>query len=1683
MDAVVNPISRFALLLLMLCGMGRFATPVKADVDAGQFDADLRAIASAGSRVVGSEGYLQTVDYVESSLRALGDRVEVRRHEFGVMVPVTASATLTIGAGDAAKREEQVYPFWPAAVRLNATPTDGIAGRVVYLKDAEPSQIKPASVAGQIAAIDASAGARWQQVAYFGAKAILVLGDDNATNVDLRAHEVAIPVNLPRYYVPPGALADAIRAGQLNVDGAAVLKATLNWKRVTAVNLYAFVKPAAPAPEGWTRSSPPAAVTFSVPLEASGLVPDLAVGAGQAVQTASGLALARELATAPVRRPVLIAFTGADSIAQLGTRNMLMALADPPAKWRGLLDELARGEATVAAQIDRVAQLQADPAAINVANDRELIDRIKKLIETDASLQQEALFRYRLMRREEMAPELRERVADMEDNQVRLGAIRAAFEQRPTELTSSTDNRNLAQYYLERAMARLAGDKNALGLRQNYAARRAQLQDRVDLYEWLAGRVNRDRNPGTRANNSRLIEALIALDLSDGGVRVGPMFFGYGQRSSNISQIQEFSDWFQRQQRSPETSGERWVPRTAGVLDLEPLNNARSPSSWLAAPMPLGSELGQAWGVPGFSLITLDDLRPRRDTPADTLANLPPQRVRERIVPQLQAVVTMLRPALQDARFAGAVELKWDTGEVAGQVVGLASGRPVPDLPREGFYATYYHVNNGNGKIPALRVYSPAVGLRRTELIPTDAEGRYRFEGAPRNGDYTQWTVQVYKFAPGTGEVLASSDLGKGGSEIKWHADLKQTNLMMRNIVFDCDEFSLFGLYDPRFLQGLGELLPLDARRNAEPQRFSFLIRDQMLAGYVEESIRALLLFRYGRVGNRLMLLNVDLSPETNTSGVGEGATGYTVKQLNNLGPLSLATVQDFAKLDGKRLGDYRKAGVNSDLVDALHAGAARHIEAAKVALANDDGAGVVASANGAWADEARVYQAAQDMATDVVRAAIFLLLLCVPFSFCMERLVIGSPNIYKQLGGTAMFFAIMTAALWSFHPAFRISSSPLVIILAFAIILMSLLVMWVVYGKFDTELKRIRSGRGTGEGASIARASVLMSAVLLGIANMRKRKFRTALTSITIVLITFAVLCFTSSSRFVGTTALPTGIDSSHPGLMLRQRGFRPMPTIVLDNLSAVLGDKAPIAQRWWNTNAGDPNELFHVVAGGTGGQAPRVFAAQSLLGLTADEARVSQIDGVLGKEKFARLANEKDVIFLSDVVAGQLKVGEGDTVLLGGRELKVASVFSAEAFDREVTTLSGESLAPLKYSSGALDAGGRKLSDAGLEDLDFSADVSTDEVGGGAYEHLSATRFVIVHADVARSMPQSTLRSVAMRTEDFAKVGPLADDLTRRFAITTFAGYADGVKLVAASNLASVSGAGQVAVPLAIAGLIIFNTMMGSIAERRREIHVYTSLGLAPLHVGALFIAEAMTYGLIGTVFGYVIGQGVGTLLLHLGWLGGVTLNYSGSSAMMTMGLILLIVLLSALVPARLASKIAAPSIERSWRVPLPVGDEIRAVLPFTINKTAADGALAYLAEFFAAHQEGSIGKFSAGKVEAFTFSDEKGHSSRGLKTVIWLTPFDLGVRQHLMLLIHPGEYPDIYEVQVLLQRLSGDDGSWYRMNRTFLTELRKQFLAWRSLSPQRMLDFVEESKTLFAQTPERVVTTTGGEAVRLG
>jgi hypothetical protein len=1618
------------LWLIFTCAISQ------AEITDAQFAADLDELTKSSSRFIGTSGYYAAADYVEREIQK-SSNVQLRRHEFTVMVPVTQRADLDIGNGQV----ERVYPFWPAQLRVCSTPPEGIRGNLVYAGECGFYEIKPMSLKGNIAVIEASAGSRWTEAASVGAKAILVLGGSDTSWHDLQSHELRVPVNFPRFYVPPGALADTLRAGRIPQ---ATLTATVRWQRTIARNIYALIPPARKISQGWNDSQPPAALMFSVPLDATSLVPDLAPGASQAVQAASGLALVRQIANHPWDRPVVVCFSSADGIQMLGTRNMLMALAEPPANWADEMSALSEQIDQVQSDQRRAREIAETPQKLSSDSDERLVQRITTILEADLAEEQDELFRLRISQAGRTASgDEDSRRKQLESHQIALNQLKYILQQKPEKLDRS-EHAAAAREYLAQTIARL--DRLAVQCQ----ARRSELTSRIELYHWLADAIGRQREPQRDQTDTRLIELVVALDLSDRGTRVGPLAFGFFQRASGLGALQDYREWFDR--------AEKTIP---AAIDLAPLRQQSAPSTYLAGPLALSSELTQVFATPSVSFITLDDQRPYRDTPADTLDHI---NVRA-ILPQLAAVRELFQSAAADPRFRSTGDLKRLNADFVGQVVMASADRPVPDLPREGSLVTYSYVANKEKKVPQLGALPFAIGVRRTEVHDCDAEGNYRFEGLPRLkpqllegaskllGDMQVFAVTATKLDEKTGAVIATTDLGKQAVDNKFYVDIKQKVLPVRSVLFNCEEFSLLGLYDPRFLQSLAEVIPLDARRGAEPLRYSMWLGDAMLAGFAEPGTPLDLLIRYGRVGNRLILINAHEPPR------GKDGAGYTPRELHGLAPLSLATSRDFYQLDDRRLNSYRKAGVSSALIDDLHREAGEQIDAATESLHRDDGAGLLRSATSAWATEARVYDAAQSMARDIVRGAIFMLLLLVPFSFCLERLIVATPSVYKQLAAVTSIFALMVLALWSFHPAFRISASPLIIVLAFAIIFMSAIVLYVVYGKFDSELKQIKSTRGTGEGASVARSSVLMSAVMLGLANMRKRKFRTALTSITIVLITFAVLCFTSTSRYIGTTTFETGANGVHPAILLRQRGFRPIPQATADQVRALLCDHkldasdASVIERWWAVSSVDPKEQYRVGVATSG----TVFPVQAVLG-------VSRNDALMWRTLSGGEAPSESAVYVPRELADRFNLHPNDHVRIGGLDANVAGVFDSAKFDLTARSAAGESLTPLRYGTGEVDANGRRLDDTSVESLELSGSAAGAEAGIN-YDHLPSSEVAIVPAELCSKLYNSRLRELEIHVRDDAQVKAVSEAIAHRFSLAIFASPSDGVRMISASNLASVSGAGAVAVPLLIAGLIIFNTMMGSIAERKREIHVYTSLGLAPFHVGALFLAEAAVYGLIGVVAGYIGGQGLATLMQKLGWLGNVTLNYSGSAAMLSMALVLAIVLLSALLPARLASKLAAPSIDRTWQVPQPVDGEIAVTLPFTINKTAADGVLAYLVEFFAAHREGTVGNFSADQLEIVRIDV----LAPKLNATVWLTPFDLGVRQRLSLTIHPGVYPDIYEVDLKLHRLSGDDQSWYRQNRPFLTELRQQFLQWRSLTPARMMEYVKQSRRLLSAAEE--------------
>jgi len=298
-------------------------------------------------------------------------------------------------------------------------------------------------------------------------------------------------------------------------------------------------------------------------------------------------------------------------------------------------------------------------------------------------------------------------------------------------------------------------------------------------------------------------------------------------------------------------------------------------------------------------------------------------------------------------------------------------------------------------------------------------------------------------------------------------------------------------------------------------------------------------------------------------------------------------------------------------------------------------------------------------------------------------------------------------------------------------------------------------------------------------------------------------------------------------------------------------------------------------------------------------------------------------------------------------------------------------------------------------------------------------------------------------------------------RLGLNLYAGIGGSIYRYSSIAASSSKGFSNVFIPVLIAALIVLNTMLGSVYERVREIGIFSAIGLAPNHIAVLFIAESMVYANLGAVAGYVIGQAVSKLLMATGWLPGLYLNFSSMSAVTSTVIVVAVVLLSTLYPARRASEVATPAVDRSWKVSDPVGDNWDIVLPFAVTGEQAAGVNSFLKEWFQAYEEYSIGDFVTQDVQSEQLDAEYGGAYQ-ISCKAWLAPFDLGVSQFVTLQTVPTAMEDVFEVKLRITRESGDISNWKRVNRRFLNTLRKQFLIWRTLRASDREKYLVQART---------------------
>ena len=1047
-------------------------------------------------------------------------------------------------------------------------------------------------------------------------------------------------------------------------------------------------------------------------------------------------------------------------------------------------------------------------------------------------------------------------------------------------------------------------------------------------------------------------------------------------------------------------------------------------------------------GMPTLAFVTINDARFRVDTPYDTVeqVNL------TNLTNQIRLLTAVLSKALDEPTFLPdyRVKMKDRMRALKGRLLTYPRRSMTPDRPRK-------------GAVAVLRMsYEKTVkGVRAIFYDKADENGEFHVPGLA-----VRWVgLDAYHLDPESGEITYASDRGQNARIYKPEFGMDWWITRATRIMFPCVSTDFYETVDPRYLTKLPNL-SLYGDGNTAPQEYGYSLgygpNEPVGVVFTRPGVKLKITMQTRGIGIRYLLLNA-----TDTTSV-EAArkSGFVASTHGAITHTAYQAAKDMWILDHARMRELQDYGIENDRLANLHQRAREHLDRADEArqqLRWDD---FVRHSRAALGLESRAYPDVKGTQNDVIRGIIFFMALVLPCAFFGERLIFTSVDIRRQIIGFAGIFVVIWIFLSIVHPAFDLSN-PFVILLAFVLLSLATFVISLVFSRFNSQMRNLRTEAAIIHDVDVGRISASLAAFHLGIANMKRRKLRTLLTFSTLVLLTFTVLSFSSIKSQLSYHQIKRDNLGTYPGMLIRSKYWAALEESVLDYAHANFGKEAVVAARSWY--ASKEKKAIQVVSDSASAN------ALGIVGLTAQESEVTGIQNCLSAGRWFQ-PGERNVAVLPKAMAELLKISESDIgqaeVRLFGEHFKVVGLIDAECM-KDLEDLDGEPLTPADFVLTDENvfmqmAQQEKREKAGLEETDVEI---------MEFEHLDPANVMVVPYQTLREV-SSPLQAVAVRFRDPTVVKERVESFVSRLSVVLFAGIPEvspegkigriSVSVYSSFGHASAQGLSNLFVPIAIAALIVLNTMMGSVYERFREIGIYSAVGLAPVHIAFLFLAESCVYAVLGAVSGYLLAQGVSKFLLWQGLLEGITVNYSSVSAMASSTLVMLVVILSTVYPARRASQLAVPDITRRWKLPDPDADRWHFEFPFTISGNEVLGLFTFLTRYFDFHTESSMGTFFTHGANLSTYDAERGRGYR-IDTTIWLAPFDLGVSQTIRLSSTPTGAFAIHALEITIDRLSGDVASWKRCNQRFMNQIRKQFLIWRTIPEESQHQYRNDGSVL--------------------
>jgi len=1563
----------------------------------------VKKLASLKDRSTGTPGAERAAAYIKDNFLEMGFE-EVGSHRFTVPILKHRGSTLTLLEK---ATSISIQPIRSNLISPETIPKEGMEGPLVYVGAGELRDFNGKVVKGAIILMDLDSGKNWLHAASLGAKALIYVDRGQTSRAFFEDKIEITPIQFPRFHLPITKARELFGIFEESPEGMVHSKirltSDLKWEEATGENVYALISGVHPELKGEL-------VLVEAFYDSTALVFGQSPGADEAIGVATLMEVARNLKQNPPERSVLLVATSGHAQSLAGMREMIWSIRVRSKDLREMRKEL---KATVKKNQESIESLEGfDFAALAEKEQEQAFQRaLEERIKTEVDRISRQLMRLRMQKKEDTDQNL---IQDLAGERLLLRRLgwRKTFQ----DLTQDE------QAALNRLIPLAMRDHETI---LEDAQRQQKLIKDARLFRAIV--------------KERELTAVVSLHLSTHGDGIGAFNQGWLYHlKPTINRIAAYSE-LDKVLREGAAEWEESLGISELFRDTLRPSKRRSWQSWFIDQPPLGGEVSALAGYLGVSLVTTQDARRMWGTPYDL-----PETVDWAYAAQQSALVTGLVRTVAKANVLQTRDLpRVGFSMVTGEAKFLRHGELFPDQPAPGSMI--------------LAFQGPA-----HYYAMVDSMGIFRLKGmADKRHVYDKVVIEGYKFDQETGMPVWAIDkkqTGKDAYRLKMYRRSMKTKLVM----FASKPTTLFSLLEPRSFRYMTIIDVLDGRREAKPLRYWWSridTRSSILALIcLDEGTPLKFLLSDTVLRKKLILINAD---KENPQG-----KGYLVDNWPFVHNTAFRVASDMWALLGPRIANLEKRGIFKERINQLTQEGISALEEAKSTLAAKEYDRFVEAANRSWALATRVYNDVEKTQKDVLFGVLFYIALFVPFAFCMERFLFSYTNIHKRIIAFCAILVVLIAIIYQVHPAFHLAYSPMVVILAFFIIGLSLIVTLIIFFRFEEEMTLLQSRARHMKVGEVNRWKAFSAAFFLGVANLRRRRLRTILTCVTLIILTFTIMSFTSvkstrhHARILYTKSAP------YEGYLLKNINWLKIPSESLDMFRYTFEkDEGIIAPRVW-LESEDPSRprLVPVRLRDRGSD------AQGLVGLSAAEVHVSGIKSILASGRWFNQDETHSVLLpqrMAQRLGIDLKDPESSIVRLWGIPFMVVGTFHGQQL-QEKNDLDGEPLTPITYPQEAA----MKITEEEMEAMESEEDVQAFQ---SRYQHVPGELTLIIPYKTLLALG-GQLKSVAVRPGPGIDIQDMANRLADRFGVSLFSGEKGGTYLYTASDTLGYSGVPNILIPLLISVFIVLNTMISSVYERKREIGIYTSVGLAPSHVSFLFVAEALAFAVLSVVLGYILAQTSASIFSGTSLWSGITVNYSSLAGVAAMVLVILVVLVSVIYPSRVAAEIAIPDVNRAWKLPKSDGNTMEIMLPVQLKYKEYKGVGGYIFKYLEEHQNVSHGLFSTGDIRIASIcpilhgSDERAHECTddscctslclNFKAKVWLAPFDFGITQNVDVQFCPApDDPEFLGIKVNLVREAGEANAWRRINKAFLNQMRKQLLMWRSLEKEAQ-DGYEES-----------------------